>query len=86
MYIRQFYVNYYEGICAGFPCEQKALTESCAKTLSGFGQVIWDGQLIGDTGLATSGRFVCLSVGVRSGNHCQLDPYAQGGQAVSVDC
>ena len=49
-----FYVNYYEGICADFPREKKVLAERCARILAGFGEVIWDGQLIGDTARATS--------------------------------
>jgi len=49
-----FYVDYYESICAEFPREKKALAQRCAKTLSSFGEVVWDGELIGDTTRAAS--------------------------------
>jgi L-arabinose isomerase len=52
-----FYVDYYEGICAEFPVEKAAVAKRCGERLAKFGDVIWDGTLIGDVdGAAAAGR------------------------------
>src|SRR5258708_1099706 len=49
-----FYVSYYEGICADFPAEKKAVADRCAAALKQFGNVLWDGKLIPDADAATA--------------------------------
>lgn len=44
-YLR-FFVAYYEGICAEFPVEKKAIFEGLARALGEFGEIAWDGQMI----------------------------------------
>lgn len=49
-----FYVDYYEGICAEFPVEKAAVAKRCGDRLKKFGEVIWDGSLIGNVEAATA--------------------------------
>ena len=41
-----FYVDYYEGICPGFPVEKQAVCARLAEMLRGYGEVLWDGRMI----------------------------------------
>ncbi len=50
-----FYVDYYEGICADFPREKGEVAQRCGDTLSNYGQLLWDGNLIGDEAAAEAG-------------------------------
>lgn len=43
-----FYVDYYEGICPGFPVEKQAICERLAGMLRERGEVLWDGRMIRD--------------------------------------
>ena len=49
-----FYVSYFENVCADFATEKPREAQLCAQDLAKYGEVIWDGTLIGD--VETAGR------------------------------